>query len=172
MRRALPFAAFALLASQAAAETCGLYEAIEPGDTLSGIAARCDTTVEALSSANPDVDEFDLTIGGVLRLRPEAPGENARAIYNGLAGLWGEDGLCIGREVIVTLEPERIGFGETICDVGDVKSLGPAIFVRAVQCRSEGEPTEDRTVQITRQPGGAIAYSGMVDLTLDRCTDL
>lgn len=163
---------FILAASHASANTCGIYEAIEPGDTLSGIAARCDTNVDALFAANPDVDASDLQIGGVIRLIPEQQNEGARAIYDTLAGGWSQDGICIGKEVIAFFGSDTLEFGETRCDVGDVKTSGGSIYVSATSCNAEGEPSDDRIVQITRLPGDAIEYRGVSSWRFERCTDL
>lgn len=42
---------------------------VKPGDTLSGIAMKTDTSVEALQALNPDVDVQALQPGTRLRLR-------------------------------------------------------------------------------------------------------
>lgn len=51
---------------------------VEPGDTLSSIAAILGTSVEALIAANPQIDPYALDVGAVIRLpgsdAPEAPG--------------------------------------------------------------------------------------------------
>lgn len=44
------------------------YE-IQPGDTLAGVAARYETTVEQLLVLNPDVDPVALTIGQRIRVK-------------------------------------------------------------------------------------------------------
>lgn len=172
-RRTLPLlTALWLSLPGLAAADCGLYEAIEPGDSLSAIAARCDTSVDALSAANPDLDVLNLQIGGVLRLVPEERAENARAIYNQLIGNWSEDGICMGKEVIVSLEAAHLSFGETRCELSDVQQTGGSLLVLATGCQAEGEPSPDQTVQITRRPGDTMEYAHYEVWHFARCTDL
>ncbi|MEL6957749.1 MAG: LysM domain-containing protein [Pseudomonadota bacterium] len=162
----------ASIASAAHANICGLYEAIEPGDTLTAIASRCDTSVDALIQANPGTDPQGLQIGGVLRLTPASPDENARAIYRTLLGLWSEDGICFGKEVIVSFEEDSIGFGETGCDLAALEIVGDAIVLKATACLSEGEPSGSQTLTLIPQPDGSLSYSGQSDWTFRRCSDL
>lgn len=162
-----------LCATSATAADCGLFEAIEPGDSLSVIAARCDTTTEALFAANPDVDAMDLQIGGVLRLTPDAgpPASDARAIYQTVQGAYSPDGICYGRELQVDLLPDRIFFGESACTISDMQVSDASLLIHTTQCNSEGEPMPDGKVQITRLAGGAIEYAGTSSWRLERCTD-
>ncbi|ASY65517.1 Gamma-D-glutamyl-L-diamino acid endopeptidase I (plasmid) [Sinorhizobium sojae CCBAU 05684] len=58
----------------AAAQTCGKNEAIAEGETLEQLAARCDTEVEAILSANPSLERTDIRAGLQLEM-PAASGE-------------------------------------------------------------------------------------------------
>lgn len=64
--------AAAATAAPAQAQTqtgpCGLFEAVEPGDTLDTVAARCGVTVELLRRANPGVAEPAPQVATVLAL--------------------------------------------------------------------------------------------------------
>jgi len=50
---------------------CGLFEAVEPGDTLQTIAARCAVRVERLRAANPGIAEAPDPGGVVALVLPE-----------------------------------------------------------------------------------------------------
>ena len=154
------------------AADCGQYEAIEPGDNLSGIAARCDTSIDALSAANPDIDALDLQIGSVLRLTSDTANTAVPTTYRELIGSWSEDGICIGKEIIATLDVNYIEFGETQCTLEDVQTTQGSFLLLVTECISEGEPTANQTVQITPRPDGAIDYFGVGSFRLERCRDL
>lgn len=51
---------------------CGETYTVEAGDTMFGIAAKCDVDSQLLIEANPDVDPGSLNIGDVIIL-PESP---------------------------------------------------------------------------------------------------
>lgn len=51
---------------------CGDSYTIQEGDTLIGIASQCNTTVNALQQANPDINARTLTVGATLVIPPEA----------------------------------------------------------------------------------------------------
>ena len=56
-------------APAAAQQPCAGGYTVRTGDTLAAIAARCGTTVPALLSVNPGIqDQLDLTVGGRLRI--------------------------------------------------------------------------------------------------------
>jgi hypothetical protein len=49
--------------------SCGASVTAQAGDTLSSIAQRCGTTVEALRQANPAVDPLQLQVGATIVIR-------------------------------------------------------------------------------------------------------
>lgn len=83
--RLVAAAALALsTATPLAAQTaCGLFEAVEPGDTLTGIAERCGVPLETLVAANPGVDAAAPEVASTVALTlPDAagtPGDTAPA---------------------------------------------------------------------------------------------
>lgn len=62
--------------SQGATPTssCGATTTVQPGDTYTVIAQRCDVTVDQIARANPGVDHTRLQIGQTLRLDGRANG--------------------------------------------------------------------------------------------------
>lgn len=69
-------------AAPAPPSVCGLYEAIEPDDTIATIAARCQIEEDLLLLANPDIgSDLDLRIGESLMIGPTgtAAAEQAQA---------------------------------------------------------------------------------------------
>lgn len=54
--------------SAGAQQACGLFEAVEPGDTLATISERCDVPVETLQAANPGVDAASPEVATTLSL--------------------------------------------------------------------------------------------------------
>ncbi|MDA9207274.1 LysM peptidoglycan-binding domain-containing protein [Octadecabacter sp.] len=164
---------FLLAPVPVAALDCGLYEAIEPGDSLSAIAQRCDTTLENLYSSNPELDPLDLPIGGVVSLAPPTHSTpTGDGSYQTLIGSYSEDGICIGKEVIATLDVNYVEFGETQCTLSDVQVTQGSFLLLATECLSEGETSPDQTIQITPLQDNAIRYIGSGDWQLERCTDL
>lgn len=151
------------------ANLCGIYEAVEPGDTLHNIAERCDASVEMLFAANPGIDARNLEIGSVIRVIPADP---ARAMWTELAGNWSEDGICFGKEVIAGFTSETLYFGETGCNVAALQIVDDTLIVKASNCQSEGEPSASQTVTITPQPDGTIQYNGFGNWQFRRCSDL
>lgn len=51
---------------------CGPTTTVQAGDTMFSIAQRCDTSVEALQQANPDVDPHTMPVGMTLHVAGEA----------------------------------------------------------------------------------------------------
>ena len=156
-----------------AALDCGLFEAIEPGDSLSAIAQRCDTTLENLYLSNPELDPLDLPIGGVVSLAPPVLGTtSSNGSYQTLIGSYSQDGICLGKEVIATLDINYVEFGETQCSLSDVQFTQGSFLLLATECLSEGERSPDQTIQITPLQDRVIRYIGTGDWRLERCTDL
>lgn len=164
----------ALLTTPALAEDCGLYEAIEPGDTLGAIAARCDTTVDALFAANPGIDATQLQIGSALKLTPEATdmGGEARQLYQtAFLGHYAPVPNCVGQEFQVFLEETQVTTGETTCDIAGYAIEGDGLRLSLVRCLGEGEPAEDRVALLHALPGEAlnISVAGRTTWRLERC---
>lgn len=65
-------AALCVLAFPAAAQRCGKTEALAAGETLEQLAARCNTTTEAILSANPSLDRNEIRAGLQLEMPAEA----------------------------------------------------------------------------------------------------
>ena len=108
---------------------------VERGDTLSGIAERCNTTVEALLAANPDVtDPTRLSVGATL-IMPATVGmiggddDNRVVIVEGtVTGPSPEDGRCqtlrgVGGELYALLGTWRdLRPGDRVLLTGEVVS--------------------------------------------------
>jgi LysM repeat protein len=62
------------LGGPAKAAGCGAEYIVQPGDTLSRIAAECEVSVDALMSANPQVSAYALSIGRELAVPGVAQG--------------------------------------------------------------------------------------------------
>ncbi len=65
-------ATFCSLAFPAAAQTCGKAEALEAGETLEQLAARCNTTAQAILSVNPSLDRNEIRAGFQLQMPEQA----------------------------------------------------------------------------------------------------
>jgi len=178
-RFCLSLALTVCLAAPLAAETgpCGLFEAVEPGDTLAIIAARCDTSITALQDTNPGIDASSLRIGSVLRVggpepRGAAPTGPMARYLSEFAGNYSPSRTCIGQELQVTLARDRVFIGETGCDLSNLSAIDERLFLDLTNCNAEGEPAPDRTYEISALPGGAIEIGGRQFLAqLQRCTD-
>ena len=166
-------AALVLSASPALANTCGPTVTIVPGDTLSGIAARCDVTLESLYATNPGVDARDLRNGATLNLEVGAAGmSEAEALYRSVFhGGYSPSATCFGQELQVDLTEDRVYLGETACDIAGLSVNGAAIGITATNCNAEGEPSPDRQIKATRSGDIlSISFDGTVT-ELQRCTD-
>ena len=174
MRRGLVLV-FLAMAAPAAALDCGLFEAIEPGDTLSGIAARCEVPLERVLALNPDLDPRDLAIGGVVRVGGDetAGSDDPRGRYLAdFVGAYAPDATCFGEELQVDLTSEAVFLGETGCRLDRVSAEGARLFLDLSSCSAEGEPAPDRTYEVLRTGPDTIQLGGrqlVMDLT--RCTD-
>ncbi|WP_324765491.1 LysM peptidoglycan-binding domain-containing protein (plasmid) [Sinorhizobium meliloti] len=58
-----------------AAQVCGKTEVVDEGETLEQLAARCETTVDAVLSANPALDADDIQAGLQLKMPESAEGD-------------------------------------------------------------------------------------------------
>lgn len=110
--------------------------------------------------------------GLLLALPVPVAADNANDIYAPLIGSWSPDGICIGREVIVTLDVNYIEFVETQCTLTEIHTTQGSLLLVATQCASEGEPSGNQTVQITPLADGSIDYITADTWRLMRCTDL
>lgn len=165
---------FSLAAAPALAGDCGLYEAIEPGDTLGAIAARCDTTVDALFAANPGIEPTHLQIGTALRLAPDSAAQDneARQLYEtAFLGHYAPVPDCAGQEFQVFLDETQVTTGETTCDIAGYGIEGDRLRLSLINCLGEGEPAEDRAALLQALPGEALTLSvaGRTTWRLERC---
>ena len=98
---------------------------INPGDTLQSIAVRFGTDVNALLSANPDIDPFDLRIGQRICISqrfqepPMCPTRNFYVIRRGdtLGGIASTFQITISQilEANPSLNPRNLTVGQIIC---------------------------------------------------------
>ncbi|QPH53282.1 LysM peptidoglycan-binding domain-containing protein [Pontivivens ytuae] len=156
-RTAAILAALPLSAAAQAPELgpCGYFEAVEPNDTFSIIAQRCEVPVEQVLDANSTRDPRDLDIGSVViiverpdiqvstspRARSEEDLAAARTAaaerFTALRGVYAiEGGSCEGVEETWSLAPEQIRAQTDICDISDFGPVQGRIDVNVV-CRSD-----------------------------------
>lgn len=152
---------------------CGLYEAVEPGDTLSAIGQRCGVPVERLVAIN-DIDPRAMQPGQVVRLSERAAlplpaaretvviDEDRRRFPVSVVGKWREAGVvCDSEAGIWQIGEDAISFGGVRYEVTGADM--DVIFMRgpdgdtAISVRRTGE----RTLQV-RGAGG-------IDTELLRC---
>ena len=105
------------LAPDAVAAECGLYEAVEPGDTIASVAARCDVAGDGIARLNPDAAAGALRPGSVLSLPPGPAASLGR-----FEGLWhGTGSGCGGTAGTWHIAAERVRANGTEFDVGRVE---------------------------------------------------
>lgn len=126
-----PSAAPAQTGSRADAGVCGLYEAVEPGDTMSAIALRCGVTPETLQARNPSQDPAALRAGAVLSLAPRpasvAPAPDA-ATLSRFTGLWRGTGAdCGGPVGTWHIAADRVLGNGTVFDVAAVEATADGV---------------------------------------------
>lgn len=125
---------------------CGSAVPVARGDTLSAIAERCGTTVEALRQANPQVEPRRLAVGATLAL-PGGPPADPAEVHPQAAERFGAPGR---------LESARrqgarhtVGYGETLEDIAArYDTTVPALRVSNPDLAEAGELTEGRTLVI------------------------
>ncbi|HSG43934.1 MAG TPA: LysM peptidoglycan-binding domain-containing protein [Anaerolineales bacterium] len=84
----LLFASFASVGGASAWSQCPAYITVQWGDTLSGIAKKCDTTVDAIRAANPSLGWW-LYTGQVIYI-PGGYTPNSPQTYNTYTVHWGD----------------------------------------------------------------------------------
>jgi len=158
------------------AHECGIFEAIEPGDSLSEISQRCDIPIDDLYLYNPEIDALDLPIGTALNLAPPAPqlpeGMSPQVAYETLTGFYAHNGICLGQEVIVELNSTSVSFGETRCTISQVHAIHGTFVIHTSGCQSEGEQSPAQVIQISPLEDGSISYGSDGEFTLDLCSDI
>jgi hypothetical protein len=180
--------------------TCGLFVAVEPGDTFDAIAARCGLDARALRDANPDVAA--LPIGTTLRTGPEpatgttpldvlpgldpadiadtgaVPPANALApgIYNTtFAGTW----VIAGGKCDRPSDTYRLGAATVVargvqCVIGDIGGSDEGVTLQ-LGCDTPGTATgeatgEARALTLSQDDGRLVLGGADLDAPLDRCT--
>lgn len=168
---ALLAAALCLLAPAAAGAPpldCGLWEAVEPGDTFASIAARCGGTEAGLADLNPDRDPGALQMGSVVVIepfestpRPEQVGGPTGNValdrYRAdVRGLWRGDGGTCGRVVGTwSFDDRSLRGNATRFDLDGVFGTGDRIVAQTTR-RRDGAPVR----LILRPSGEALAITG------------
>jgi len=141
------------------AHECGIFEAIEPGDSLSEISQRCDIPIDDLYLYNPEIDALDLPIGTALNLAPPAPqlpeGMSPQVAYETLTGFYAHNGICLGR-----------------CTISQVHAIHGTFVIHTSGCQSEGEQSPAQVIQISPLEDGSISYGSDGEFTLDLCSDI
>ena len=100
-----------------AARTAGGVVVVQPGQTLSLIAASFDTTVAALASANNLIDPNNIVIGTVLRI--PGPGSPAQAASNA-SGSWGGSVVVAAGDTLMGIAHQ---YGTTVDALATVNNL-------------------------------------------------
>ena len=100
-----------------AARTAGGVVVVQPGQTLSLIAASLDITVAALESANNLIDPNNIVIGTVLRI--PGPGSPARAATNA-SGSWGGSVVVAAGDTLMGIAHQ---YGTTVDALATVNNL-------------------------------------------------
>ena len=87
-------------------------------------------------------------------------------------GSYSPSATCIGQEMVVTLEADRVLSGETGCSISKILQTGTRITLDLTACTAEGDPAEDRTVDLELIEG-TLHYSGrQFTFDLVACTDI
>lgn len=150
---------------------CGLYEAVEPGDDLATIAHRCDVELETLQRLNPGLS--DLTPAQIVVLGAVA--EDVPSAGGGWAAIMGDyapGGRCIGTDLIVSIDFDRISIGETACTIAARHQGNGQIGLELTACNAEGEPVANRSALLAWQPGEITLTLPDRAITAQRCTDM
>ena len=108
-----------------------------------------------------------------------AQADPAKDYTRDFLGLYSPAAQCLGQEFIVSLDPGRIGIGETTCQITAITPhASTGLRIELAQCRSEGEPSPNRSVTLSftnNDPAQPLSFStgdGTSPSQLLRCTDL
>ena len=154
-------AALPLHAQDSAPQGCGVFEAVEPGDSLQTISQRCGVPLSVLAEANPAA-QGDLQPGTVVSLDPTTPAAPApepgeisvvgaaagyaqRRYEKRFTGTWFERGAeCSGTDGTWVFEATTMRHEEERCDIRAFEAAMDEIVVTAA-CARQGQTPRDRT---------------------------
>lgn len=188
---ALVAAALASPAAQAA--ECGGSVVVRTGDTLAGIARRCDVSLDALRRANPDLQRFGLSVGDRVVI-PEAQAA-ADVTVSPRSGKPGDTvtvvatGFRPNERVVVSIAPlsdaeadlRRIGqaradaTGRVVAEVTVPRdAAGRVRFVATapdgtIMARSRPFEVTSQSAAAQSGAGDRVAFTGVVTREGDRC---
>lgn len=147
---ALALALAAPGAAAAEAGACGARYTVGQGDTLSAIATRCATTIEALLDANPEItDPGRLSIGEEI----DMPGEAGDAAADSEA----ETGAAADAAADAGEEPgeesaEESGAGRHVVEAGDTMAgIAAALGISLEDLRAANEGVDPRALQLGQE---------------------
>ncbi len=163
----LPLAAAQPAVAQVATgiSTCGFYEAVEPGDTLSAISRRCNVPLRRLQQMNPEAGT--LRPGDVIRTtvtRPAPPPPDTapdaglqEAYERRVRGLWrGAGSDCYGRAGTWDFRQDTVRGNATVFDITRISGSENALRLR-LRARDTGDI---RIVTLTFPAWNRMALNG------------
>ncbi|GFE65462.1 LysM peptidoglycan-binding domain-containing protein [Litoreibacter roseus] len=170
-----------------ATAACGLYYAVEPGDTLRSVAAECRIGVSQLLSANPLLsDTGPMPTGSVIVVGPSDPMEltevsmtsgtlpaspppTAGTLFQTqIAGLWREvGGSCSQEGTTWSFSRSTLRDNGLQCKVVEIEENNVAAQVN-VRCKGRG--ATERSYYVQPNSGAGMTVSGSLFQTnLRRC---
>ena len=178
MRQTLPLALATLTglavfpvpasAQDAAPVDCGIWEAVEPGDTLATIARRCGVSEAQLADNNDHLDLTNLPMASVVTITPfestpapeEIEGPSDDPVLNAyraeVRGKWrGTDGSCDALAGSWTFGDRAVRGNATVFDIEGVYGTTDRLVVETVRA-TDAEPFR----LVVRQEGAGLAVTG------------
>ncbi len=145
------FSAVALPAAAQAQSRCGDSEILRAGETLDGIAQRCDVSLEALVAANPGLEPANLEAGAVLAM-PDA----GEALAEDAADWLGRARQAV-RDAASGVENAATNAGRSVSDyLSDQPDLNRDILEFGERLGIPGvTPTPERGAEIVALPAAA-----------------
>ena len=85
-------------------------------------------------------------------------------------GLYSPTADCVGQEFYLSLEPDRVFLGETLCQIGGIQSQpGGGLALNLNACVAEGDPAADQSIIVTLLGDTQLGLGFHTDWTLFRC---